>query len=127
MEMPEQRKECPRFMLGDSQVPLHVIQETIAKHYQVPSEEIMSRSRLLRIAWARQVAMVMAMQLRFASCREAGIAFGRDHGTASHARRTVRAAIECYPAVRDDIEALRKKILLAAAKAQSRPAEATRE
>jgi chromosomal replication initiator protein len=96
-----------------ARAPLTVetIQAAVAAHFALSGEELLSRSRTARVAWARQVAMYLARELTDRSLPEIGRAFaGRDHTTTLHACRRVAAQIATDPRALADIEALTRSL-----------------
>jgi chromosomal replication initiator protein len=83
--------------------------EAVAKFYKVTIEQIESRSRVERIAFARQVAMYLALEAG-ATTNFVGDFFNRDHGTASWARKHVKDLCEVYPPLKSEIDGLRKAV-----------------
>ncbi len=88
------------------------VQTAVAGHFALTRDELLSGSRVGRIAWPRQVAMFLARQETQASLPAIGAAFGgRNHTTVLHAvRRTeerVRTDTEAREAVRALTELLR--------------------
>src|SRR5439155_24146554 len=59
----------------------------VAREFQLPLEELQSRSREQRIAFARQLAMFVCREITGAPFGLIGQHFDRDHSTAVHAHR----------------------------------------
>ncbi len=85
-------KDALRDMLvaQDKQVSIENIQKTVAAHYQIRVNDLLSSSRSRSVARPRQVAMTLAKELTKHSLPEIGKAFGgRDHSTVIHAARKI--------------------------------------
>jgi chromosomal replication initiator protein len=66
------------------------VQEAVAAHFGLTTEELTSASRVSRLAWPRQVAIHLARDLTGASLPAIGKAFGgRNHTTVMHACKRV--------------------------------------
>ena len=66
------------------------IQEEVARYYMLPTIEMRSQRRAIRIARPRQVAMYLCRELTEHSLPNIGRLFGgRDHSTVMHAIRRV--------------------------------------
>ncbi len=83
------------------------IQAAACTHFGLSSEELLSKARVARVAWPRQVAMYLARELTGQSlpaiAREFG---GRDHTTVLHACRRTSARIATDAASREAVEKL---------------------
>lgn len=83
------------------------IQAAACAHFDLTSDELLSRSRTERIVWPRQAAMYLTKELTEYSLPVIGRAFGgRDHTTVMHACRRVAEHMAQSPAAYADIEAL---------------------
>ncbi len=68
------------------------IQTAVAAHFELATGELLSSTRVARVAWPRQLAMYLARELTGSSLPAIGRDFGgRDHTTVLHACR--RAAV----------------------------------
>ncbi|MGI8863502.1 MAG: chromosomal replication initiator protein DnaA [Solirubrobacteraceae bacterium] len=66
------------------------VQQAVATHFGLTTEELVSASRVSRLAWPRQVAIHLARDLTGASLPAIGKAFGgRNHATVLHACKRV--------------------------------------
>jgi chromosomal replication initiator protein len=77
---------------GRRQQPPSIIdvQEAVAHHFGLTTDELTSASRVSRLAWPRQVAIHLARDLTGASLPTIGKAFGgRNHATVLHACKRV--------------------------------------
>jgi chromosomal replication initiator protein len=83
------------------------VQAAACAYFKLSESELLSRSRLEPIAWARQAAMYLSRELTSHSLPRIGREFGaRDHTTVLHACRRVVVQIARNPAAFADIEAL---------------------
>ncbi len=70
------------------------IQAAVAAHFELAAGELLSSTRVARIAWPRQLAMYLARELTGSSLPAIGRDFGgRDHTTVLHACRRAAARI----------------------------------
>jgi chromosomal replication initiator protein len=83
------------------------VQAAACAYFKLSESELLSRSRLEPIAWARQAAMYLSRELTSHSLPRIGREFGaRDHTTVLHACRRVVVQIARNPSAFADIEAL---------------------
>lgn len=74
------------------------VQTSVASHYEVTVDELVSTSRAARVAWPRQIALHLARELTGASLQEIGEAFGgRNHATVLHAGKRVSERLKTDP------------------------------
>lgn len=67
-------------------ITIRAIQEEVAKHFELRTEEFKAKKRTRAVAFPRQVAMYLARELTDASLPKIGEEFGgRDHTTVIHA------------------------------------------
>jgi chromosomal replication initiator protein len=67
-------------------ITIRVIQEEVAKHFEMRTDEFKAKKRTRAVAFPRQVAMYLARELTDASLPKIGEEFGgRDHTTVIHA------------------------------------------
>ncbi|HEX7344975.1 MAG TPA: chromosomal replication initiator protein DnaA [bacterium] len=89
------------------------IQQLVASHYKISPDLLIARTRKRDIAWARQVAMYLSIELTNASLQSIGTHFGnRDHSTVIHARDTVSLSMSNNPKIASDINMLKSSIAL---------------
>jgi chromosomal replication initiator protein len=75
-------------------ISLADIRATVAGHFQLTVEELVSPSRAVRVTWPRQIAIHLARDLTYASLHDIGSAFGgRNHATVLHACKRVSARV----------------------------------
>jgi chromosomal replication initiator protein len=70
-------------------INLKTVHLIVAEHYRLAPEILLTRNRRKEIAWARQVAMFLCLELTDASLQVVGDYFHRDHSTVIHARDLV--------------------------------------
>lgn len=94
---------------------LDQIQQVVGKYFEMPLEELISKSRKKNIVSARQIAMYFCNKYTDDSLKVIGKYFGkRDHSTVIHACKSVEKktdADECYKQMLEDVEQ-KVKILL---------------
>jgi hypothetical protein len=83
----------------------------VCAHYRVTRDEIMSRRRMERIVWPRQVAMYLFREMTNDSLEYVGEYFDRDHGTILYACHSVSNRMEVDNEASRDIKKLRREIL----------------
>ncbi|MFH1387170.1 MAG: chromosomal replication initiator protein DnaA [bacterium] len=73
-------------------ISIDLIKKTVAEHYGVAIDDLSAKTRLQKIALARQVAMYITRELTSASLPKIGAEFGgRDHTTVLHAYEKIKA------------------------------------
>jgi chromosomal replication initiator protein len=70
-------------------VAIDVVIATVADHFDLSIEQLLSADRSRNVAGPRQIAMYLACELSGQSLKSVAKAFGRDHSTVSHAREKV--------------------------------------
>jgi chromosomal replication initiator protein len=73
---------------------IEAIQAVVASVFELSRDQLVSSSRVPRIARARQMAMYLSRELTGASLPRIATAFQRDHTTVLHAIRAVQGRIE---------------------------------
>jgi chromosomal replication initiator protein len=87
------------------------IQELACEHFGLTNDELLSSSRIARIAWPRQVAMYLARELTEESLPVIGRHFGgRDHTTVLHAWRRTTARLAADASSRQAVDNLRHSL-----------------
>ncbi len=86
------------------------ITTAVADTWKITLEQLLSRTRVERIASARMVAMFLMTELTRASHREIGLLFERDHGTVSHDTATIRGEMDVYPEFRELLATLKQNL-----------------
>jgi chromosomal replication initiator protein len=83
---------------------LERIQASVAAHYELSVDELVSAGRAARVAWPRQVAIHLSRQLTHASLNAIGAAFGgRNHATIIHACKRVSDRLKTDPEAAADV------------------------
>jgi chromosomal replication initiator protein len=83
------------------------IHAVVGERFAVTRDELLSGSRVGRVAWPRQVAMFLARQETEASLPAIGAAFGgRNHTTVLHAVRRTEQRVKTDPEAREAVRAL---------------------
>ena len=87
------------------------IQRTVAEHYALKKEDMLSERRARAVARPRQVAMWLAKQITTRSLPDIGRRFGgRDHTTVLHAVRRIEQLKEEDASLARDIDVLLRKL-----------------
>ena len=97
-----------RLRTGERKLSIEDIQRRVAEHFKIRFADMRSERRSLGIVRPRQVAMYLSKQLTTRSLPEIGRMFDRDHTTVIHAVRRVEALAAIDPALREDVEMLRR-------------------
>lgn len=83
-------------------VTLQRVQETVAEHFNLSTQDLQSKKRTRAIAEPRQIAMFLARKETNNSYSDIGDTFGgRDHSTVIHAQEKIETVLEDNP--NDDI------------------------
>lgn len=91
--------------------PLGVIQNTVARHFGLSSNDLKSASRAQATSLPRQIAIYLARKHLGMSFSEIGRHFGgRDHTTVLHSYRKILADAETNTMIRTSVDALGKEI-----------------
>jgi chromosomal replication initiator protein len=86
---------------------IDTIQDAVCAHYAISREELLSRSRAVRLAWPRHVAIYLARELTDHSLPVIGRQFGgRDHSTVLNACRRAGERLAADPKAYSAIEQL---------------------
>lgn len=95
------------------------IQKTVADYHGIKVTELLSRRRTHDIVRPRQQAMYLCKVLTRRSLPDIGRRFGNmDHTTVLHAYRRIERMYGEDPRVRNDVDAIRRRLRQAGAKAQ---------
>jgi chromosomal replication initiator protein len=90
-------------------VKIEDIQKRVATHFNVSRADLLSSRRTAAVVMPRQIAMFLAKSLTLRSLPEIGRRFGgRDHTTVLHAVRKIDKLYNVDPALRDEIEVLKR-------------------
>jgi chromosomal replication initiator protein len=101
-----------RFMKSSSrEVSIDYIQKIVSDYFQLPIEQIKSKTRRREVVQARQITMYFAKNHTKTSLANIGLQCGgKDHATVLHACRTVGNLIETDRRFKGYIDELQKKI-----------------
>lgn len=103
-------------MIARTKLRIEDCRRAVQIRYLVLKAEMLSPSRYRRVAWPRQMAFTLALELTTASTTRIGRYFGgRDHTTVLWGSRAVRARFETKPGYEEDYENLRLTLAVYAA------------
>jgi len=89
-----------------------IIQDAVARYFDLKTDEFKSRKRNREIAYPRQIAMYLCRDLTDMSLPKIGDDFGgRDHTTVMHACDKIKEELKTLSETRMTIEELKKNIL----------------
>lgn len=86
------------------------IRDYIARQFDTPVDDLLSKSRKRTVTFPRHVAMYLSRKLTGEGLNDIGKTFNRDHSTVVHAIRVISEAINSSGSVRGQIELLTDKI-----------------
>lgn len=86
------------------------IRDYIARQFDTPVDDLLSKSRKRTVTFPRHVAMYLARKLTGEGLSDIGKTFNRDHSTVVHAIRVISDAINSSGSVRGQIELLTDRI-----------------
>ncbi len=87
------------------------VQAVVASHHSLSVAELVSPTRVARVAWPRQLAIHLARELTGASLQAIGEAFGgRNHATVLHACKRVSEQLSADHHVAGELDALSTEI-----------------
>ena len=90
---------------------LDTVKDTVAAHFGLSVAELVSASRLGRVAWPRQLAMHLARELTGAPLTAIGSAFGgRNHATVLHSCGRVAQRAQSDPQAAVEIDELTRSL-----------------
>lgn len=92
------------------QIPVANIQKTAARHYKISEDDMLSKSRKANIAFPRQVAMALCVELTNHSPANIAATFNRDRTTVLHAVEVVNDKKNIDPEFRKEYEGLKMMI-----------------
>jgi chromosomal replication initiator protein len=93
------------------EISIDYIQKVVCNYFNIPIEQIQSKTRKREIVQARQVAMFFSKNLTKASLATIGSQIGgKDHATVLHACKTVNNLIETDKRFRIQIDEIEKKL-----------------
>ncbi|MFC2092305.1 chromosomal replication initiator protein DnaA [Bacteroidota bacterium] len=84
---------------------------SVANHYNISENQILSRKRTRDIAFARQVAMYLAKELTNFTLESIGLNFGgKDHATVLYSHKAIRDLIKKNSLLYNEISEIKEKI-----------------
>ncbi|MEE4312016.1 MAG: chromosomal replication initiator protein DnaA [candidate division KSB1 bacterium] len=90
------------------------MQRIVAAHFGIPEDMLRAKTRKKEIVYARQVCMFLSKYYTKHSLKTIGLHFGgRDHSTVIHANHTIEELVKSDKQVKEDINALKRKIEIA--------------
>jgi chromosomal replication initiator protein len=89
---------------------LKSIQEAVTIYFKLQPDILLTRNRRKEIAWARQVAMYLSLELTGASLQAIGDYYKRDHSTVIHARNLVTQTLARDAEIRQAINQLKSEL-----------------
>lgn len=106
------RKLIPQFVEKHSkELTIDDVKQSVCEHFSIKINQLDSRERTQRIAYARQIAMYLSEQLTDNSHVQIGRQIGnRNHATVLHAMKQIHDMIEVDDHVRDDVEEIKMKL-----------------
>jgi chromosomal replication initiator protein len=101
----------PHLKGTERRVTVDEIQKTVAAHFALKQEDLLSARRQRAVARPRQAAMYLAKTMTTRSYPDIGRRFGgRDHTTVLHAVKVIEKLIASDPQMARDIEALQRTL-----------------
>lgn len=97
------------------------IREAVAAEFGVSVRELLSPRRARSVAWPRQVAMWLAVQITGLSLPQIGEDFERDHTTVMYARQATERRLAIDAELRGRVERLRRSLTDGATEAAETP------
>ena len=95
----------------EMEITPQLIIETVAEHYRIPVEHIVSKKRNANIVRPRHVAMYICHELTEVPLNLIGSSFGkRDHSTVVHACNKIEEELLVDKQLESEIEVIKKKI-----------------
>lgn len=91
------------------QITIPLIQQTVAEHFGIKTEDLKSKKRSRAVSFPRQIAMYLCRELTDKSLPKIGKYFGdRDHTTVLHAQEKISSEIENDPAVAQAVNKIKE-------------------
>lgn len=85
---------------------------TVAAHFDLAVSDLLGRSKVEPVVWARNVATYLVRELTRWPTHRVGNVFKRDHGTVIHAYRRVKDRASIDPAFAADVATLNAKLAI---------------
>ena len=96
---------------AEKPITINMIQEVVAKHFNLEPKELKSKRRTDAIAWPRQIAMYLCRTLTEFSTTEIGETFGgKDHTTVLHACEKVKMKLAESPFISSMVNKISQEI-----------------
>ena len=93
---------------GSSSITVPQILQTVQEYFHLSRKELLSRSKVRSLVYARQTGMYLARELTPLSLEEIGRQFGdKDHTTVLYALKRITALMNARPEVKATLRALR--------------------
>lgn len=93
------------------EITVELIQEIVAEHYGITTDEMKSKKRTQHVVFSRHVAMYLTRMIMDIALYAVGKKFGgRDHTTVIHACNKINEVLESDPELRETLVILEKKI-----------------
>lgn len=97
----------------DARASITLITRTVCRHFKITKEQLLERTNKPSICEPRQIAMYLARDLAKKPFPYIARRFGLgDHTTALHAASKIRNKIQTSEKMRNDVEAIRRRILM---------------
>ena len=94
-----------------NEITPQLILEVVAEHFEITIDQLMSNSRKTKITKPRQIAMYLCSNMTNLTQAAIGaLVGGRDHSTVIYGIEKIEAEYKSDPAMRQTIEAIKKKI-----------------
>ena len=93
-------------------VDLGEISDFVAMRFRLAPDQLTGKSRIQRVAFARQLAMFLCRKLTNSSFPTIGEHFGRDHSTVIHALNLVERRVASDAAFRRTVERIERELAL---------------
>jgi len=106
-------REIVHLVVKDVSTPLTIdqIQCVVCRYYDIPEEQLRSKTRKKEIVIARQIAMYLSKEMTNSSLKTIGMFFGgRDHSTVIHSYQTVEDLSKKDSSMHHALEDLKRKL-----------------
>jgi len=91
-------------------ITIETIKKMVCKHFEISTNEIVSRSRKQSLVRPRQIAMYLSRHYTDSPLQEIGRSFNRYHATALHAINAVEKGVQDSPIIQKQVEFFQQKI-----------------
>jgi len=89
----------------------NIIIEIVAEHFNISTEDIISKKRSAEIATPRHIFMYLCKEMTDTTLKAIGALTERDHATVIHGVEKIKKEVENNPEMRDKINIIKNKIL----------------